>query len=216
PQPETPSIPEPAPAPAPDGSPEAPTEPAVATQAAAATETPAAPPPESASETTITPAPEPEPPELTDAEMLDDVCSFIGHYLSCTEEQRIILALWVLHTHCYTAFENLPYLNIRSPEHESGKTTCLQILNLLCAKPWFVTGANASVLIRKITEDRPTLLLDDWEVTFRSEDRQSITGFLISGSKNIPSYAVPERDRGIDNANVCCPKAFAGATPLPP
>jgi uncharacterized protein DUF3631 len=151
--------------------------------------------------------------------MLDRVATFISQYLSCTEQQSTVLALWALHTYCYSAFSTAPYLNIRSPEHESGKTTCLQVLSTLCHEPWLVSGIKVPLLARKIANDRPTVLLDDWETSFRSVDRQAITGALLGGSHNQHSYAVAEntgRGPEVRTLNLLCPKAFSSAEPLPP
>jgi hypothetical protein len=151
--------------------------------------------------------------------MLDRVCEFIGQYLSCTDHQRTILALWILHTYCCASFQNTPYLDIRSPERESGKTICLQVLNLLCARPWMVTNASASVLTRKIAADRPTVLLDDWDTSFRSVDRQSVTALLLSTSRNSASFIhskITGQAPHLQPDDLFCPKAFAGNAPLPP
>jgi hypothetical protein len=43
---------------------------------------------------------------------LDDVIAFLSRYLHCTEHQRTLLALWILHTHCPSAAENaLPWIS---------------------------------------------------------------------------------------------------------
>jgi hypothetical protein len=159
------------------------------------------------------------PIDPTGPEMLDRVCEFIGQYLSCTDHQRTILALWILHTYCCASFQNTPYLDIRSPERESGKTICLQVLNLLCARPWMVTNASASVLARKIAADRPTVLLDDWDTNFRSADRQKVIAFLLSTSRNNASFIhskIAGEKPHLQPDDLFCPKAFAGNAPLPP
>jgi hypothetical protein len=158
------------------------------------------------------------PIDPTGPEMLDRVCEFIGQYLSCTDHQRTILALWILHTYCCASFQNTPYLDIRSAERESGKTICLQVLNLLCARPWMVTNASASVLSRKIAADRPTVLLDDWDTSFRSVDRQSVIAFLLSTSRNNASFIHEIKGQAphLQPDDLFCPKAFAGNAPLPP
>src|SRR5436853_50685 len=60
---------------------------------------------------------------------LEDLESFISKYLICSADQLTLLALWILHTYCYDRFRVTPYLEIRSRESESGKSTCLKILD---------------------------------------------------------------------------------------
>ena len=62
----------------------------------------------------------PPPPE-----MLSRIVDFIGRHLQCAPEQRVVLALWILHTHCYTAFFTTPCLDIHSIQKQSGKSVCL-------------------------------------------------------------------------------------------
>src|SRR5947209_7468738 len=99
-----------------------------------------------------TPAPAPTP------DMLDRLEQFFRHYLHCTPDQRIVLQLWALHTHCFAAAGATPYLFIHSPEKQSGKTLCLQLLNLLCAGPWLAAAVTPAILAAKTTAERPTVL----------------------------------------------------------
>src|SRR5437016_3812122 len=86
--------------------------------------------------------------------------------------------LWVLHTYCYQIAAYSPYLNIYSLIEESGKSACLTLLRSLCADPWAASGVSTSVLQRRIIANRPTVLMDNWHTTFRT-DKQQITGFLL-------------------------------------
>src|SRR5689334_7342786 len=77
------------------------------------------------------PVPEPEPPKPTTGvpntrdfaparvgvatksqKILDDLCAFLARYLQCSDDQRTVLALWVLHTWCFAAARSTPYLAI--------------------------------------------------------------------------------------------------------
>ena len=149
---------------------------------------------------------------------LEDIESFISEFLICSDDHRALLALWILHTYCYDRFRVSPYLEIRSAESESGKSTCLKVLKLLCQKSWLVTGVSPSLLVQKIVADRPTLLLDDWSSTFRASDQQKLVGFLVGGSHDGDCFAAVENSlegRRIGNVSSFCPKAFAGPGALP-
>src|SRR5690348_16640787 len=101
-------------------------------------------------------------------DMLDRLEQFFEHYLHCSPEQRTILQLWVLHTHCFAAASATPYLYIYSAEKQAGKTLCLQLLNLLCSDAWFGAAVTPAILVNKIIAQRPAVLLDDCQTVFLS------------------------------------------------
>src|SRR5215470_17795917 len=81
----------------------------------------------------------PQPPSAVEVssvkKSLDDVLTFLARYLYCTDHQRTLIALWILHAHCFSAAEVTPYLSIQSAMEQSGKTLSLQLLSLLCPNP---------------------------------------------------------------------------------
>jgi len=162
----------------------------------------------------------PDHPISSPAQQLEKLEKLISAFLVCSDDQRAILALWILHTYCYRASSTTPYLNIFSPVEESGKSVCLGVLRGLCAQPWWASGVPSSTLTRKIIADRPTVLLDNWHTTFRGSDKQQITGFLLTGCRNFQPFSLME---GSSRSGFCtrevevfCPKAFAGMSSLPP
>ena len=52
-------------------------------------------------------APAPAPTEDGN-ELLEEVTEFLARYLQCSEHQRSLLALWVLHTYCFCAARVTP------------------------------------------------------------------------------------------------------------
>jgi hypothetical protein len=102
--------------------------------------------------------PEPEP---NGANVLEDISARIRRYVVLSEEQTVLVALWILHTHALDAAEATPYLAIRSAEKRSGKTRLLEVLRLLVARPWLTGRVTAAVLVRKTSAEQPTLLLDE-------------------------------------------------------
>jgi hypothetical protein len=179
-------------------------------------------------------APPPEPPSM--AQTLHDISALIRQYLFCSEDQLTVLALWVVHTYGFEYFSVTPYLNICSPESQSGKTVCLSLLDLLCHNPWMPSGLTPARLISHITNSQPTLLLDNWDTFFRPSDAQSFVGFLNAGSAHGNRFVTRPDDRDddwdsdesmhgnrfvtrpghqdLDKSNFC-PKAFAGQGRLP-
>jgi hypothetical protein len=156
-------------------------------------------------------------------EVLDAVASFLRKYLVCDDHQLTILALWTASTRFNQTFSTAPYLDIRSPEPCSGKTTCLNLLNCLCYTRTFLTGVSGATLIERCAprrcfehpamEKNPslyTLLLDDCHHTFSRSELQPVLSLLNSGSDNWSFFPRGEKDY-----NFFGPKAFASNAPLP-
>lgn len=152
---------------------------------------------------------------MSTEDMLSQLSRFFSSYLSCSEEQLTILSLWTLHTHCFAAAQTTPYLDISSTEWQSGKTVCLRLLSLVCAGPWLATGINSTILVRKLTASRPTLLLDERETIFSSAAYGKIRGLLINGAHRGGTFSVASGSKPVQDLDIFCPKAFAGNTPLP-
>src|SRR5215470_3042670 len=175
------------------------------------------PPPQTA------PQPPTKPPERPQQnppppEMLDSLTSFLRQYLVCDPYQLNVIALWIVHTWCYQHFPTTAYLNICSAEPESGKTRCLELLNLLSNSPWLATGVLKGTIIDKLlTPERctanlgapHTVLLDDCHHSFGPSERQPLIALLNTGSQKTGRYIL-----GPDEYCLFGPKAFASNEPL--
>ncbi|HEY6348855.1 MAG TPA: DUF3631 domain-containing protein [Candidatus Angelobacter sp.] len=147
------------------------------------------------------------------AGLLEQVSQFIGRYLQCSDHQRTVLALWVLHTHCSTAAQVTPYLSIQSAQKQSGKTLCLQLLNLLCDFPALTAGFTANTLTRRIDGPVSTILLDECQATVGTRARSkgpALRAILAGGYHCGIGYTDATHER-----NAFSPKAFAGMGQLP-
>ena len=123
-----------------------------------------------------------QPVDVPAEEMIHRLASFFSQYLRCAPELLPVLSLWTLHTHCLAAADATPYLNIYSTEKQSGKTLCLELLSLVCARPWYATGITPNALTRKLVSSQPTALLDECQTIFSASDRK-VRGLLVSGSR---------------------------------
>jgi len=133
--------------------------------------------------------------------------------LQCSDHQRTVLALWVLHTHCSTAAQVTPYLAIQSAQKQSGKTLCLKLLSLLCDFPALTAGFTANALTRRIDGPISTVLLDECQATVGTRARSKgpvLRAILASGYHCGLGYTDATHER-----NAFSPKAFAGMGQLP-
>lgn len=171
-------------------------------------------------EPTISEAAEKAPPQEPSApELFDSIAAYISKYLACDQHQLTVLTLWVGYTRFFKAFFTAVYLNICSPQPQSGKSTCLMLLNALVGKPSFITGASPATLMNFLltktnqvdgNKFESTLFLDDCHHTFGPSERQPVVALLNSGSDASPCYF-----SGALEYYLFGPKAFAGNASLP-
>jgi 5S rRNA maturation endonuclease (ribonuclease M5) len=149
------------------------------------------------------------------AALLNDVSAFISRYVSLTQAQADVNALWDLHTHALDAADYTPYSNISSADKRSGKTRLLEVQNLLVAKPWLTSRTTTSALVRKIANDQPTLLLDESDAAFKGNPdyAEALRGILNSGfeREGKVSLSVPVgKEWEMRDFSTFSPKAIAG------
>lgn len=165
--------------------------------------------------------------EPDSVEMLDSIASFLRRFLICDEHQITILTLWVAHSWCQQHFLTTAYLDIRSPESQSGKSLCLALLKSLCRQPELLTGASPATIKDRMLRSRSVaemtnkdgngvlsppyaFLFDNCQHILSSSERQPLLAMLTAGAHLTARYA-------LGNTNYCLfgPKAFAGNGRLP-
>jgi Protein of unknown function (DUF3631) len=113
------------------------------------------------------------------AELLDDLCKAIGQHVVLPEGGAEAMALWAVHTHVFDCLNHSPRLAITSPEKGCGKTTALDVLRELVARPLATSNVTGSAVFRTVEIVRPTLLIDEAD-TFLTEN-EALRGILNSG-----------------------------------
>jgi len=147
--------------------------------------------------------------------LLSDICTLINRFLILAPAQVDTLALWVLHTWTFSVSDTTPYLSISSPEKRSGKTRIFEILELIVREPFKVDGTSSAALFHSIENDRPTLLLDEVDTTFKGDKEvaQAIRQILNAGSRRrgvIARMSGQGSNMEVKKYSVFSPKAFAG------
>ena len=117
--------------------------------------------------------------------ILDEMVSYIRRFVSLSEAQADLAALWTAHTHAIAAADATPYLAITSAEKQCGKTQLLEVLETIVHNPWLTGKVSAAVLIRKIDAVAPTLLLDESDTAFGGDKEyaEALRGVLNTGHK---------------------------------
>ncbi len=122
----------------------------------------------------------------SEAELYQEVRTFVHKYLDVSPLYEQICSWYVLFTWVFDCFNELPYLRVIG-DYGSGKSRFLQAVGNLCYKPIFANGATTvSPIFRLIDEFQGTLVID--EADFSQSDAYSeIIKILNSGhSKGMP------------------------------
>jgi len=140
--------------------------------------------------------------------------TFIRRYVVMTEEQLLVVAVWVIHTHCVKEFEQTPYLSVMSPEKQCGKSRLLEVLELVVRRPWNAILPSEAVVFRTIHASTPTLLLDEIDTVFHpstADKYEGLRAILNAGHRRgskVPRCVGPDQE--IAEFQVFCPKVLAG------
>jgi hypothetical protein len=153
-------------------------------------------------------------------ELLNDLVRFIKRFLYLSDSQATVIALWVVHTHAFDAAVHTPYLAISSAEKQSGKTRLLELLKLVVARPWLTGRTSAAALVRKVSKDQVTVLLDESDAAFKGSEEYTevLRGILNSGYTRggCASLVVGKGTQmEVKDFLTFCPKAIAGIGKLP-
>lgn len=154
------------------------------------------------------------------AVLLDNVAESIRRYVVMTPAERDACALWTVHSHALRAAQFTPYLHITSVVPRCGKTTLLELEELLVANPWLTGHVTAASLVRKIDQDHPTVLMDESDATFygSSDFSQVLRGMLNTGYEKSGIYSMCVRVGGnwvTKDFSTFSLKAIAGIGKLP-
>jgi putative DNA primase/helicase len=124
---------------------------------------------------------EPWSEPVNGADLLDDICNAVKRYLVLPEGCAEVLALWALHTHAFECFGHSPRLAITSPEKRCGKTTTLDVMGELVARPLPTSNATTAAIFRTIEKAKPTLLIDEADTFLK--DNEELRGILNAGHR---------------------------------
>ena len=91
----------------------------------------------------------------------DTVRRMLEHYVTLDPHEYVAVALWIIHTHIYERFMVTPRLLLTSPVRSCGKTTLLDVIGRLVARPEKSDSITPAAIYHIIHETQRTLLLDE-------------------------------------------------------
>jgi len=143
--------------------------------------------------------------------IIDSVMVFLRRFVFLKDEALYLLvAVWIIATYLCQEFDFAGYLFAYSPEPQSGKTTLLDVLDLLVANPSGIQiSPTPAILFR--TANGKTQLLDEIDTWMNHEELRSV---LNAGFQKGAKVSRMEKDSefGLEarEYSVYGPKALAG------
>ncbi|SQD96282.1 Prophage protein phiRv2 [Parafrankia sp. Ea1.12] len=129
----------------------------------------------------------PPPPEDDDgARVLDKLHALLVRYVVFpSPEAADAVTLWDAATHGQPAWEHAPRLAVISPEKRCGKSRLLDIVGGTCHEPLITVNATIAAVVRSLSDDPPTLIVDEADTIFGSkkvaEQNEDLRGILNAG-----------------------------------
>lgn len=153
-------------------------------------------------------------------DLLHTVRGYLRRYVVLSDDQAVVVTLWVAHTHAIAAADCTPYLQITSATAEAGKTRLLEALEQVVSRPWLTGRTSAAALVRKVDAHGPTLLLDESDAAFNGEKdyAEALRGLLNTGYRRSGKSTLctgQGANLTYRDFSTFCPKAIAGIGKLP-
>jgi putative DNA primase/helicase len=128
-----------------------------------------------------------EPVEL--GSILDEISATIAQYVHLSPVGIDTCTLWAALTHVTDMVHVLPRLAAQSPGPGCGKTVLMEVISNLSPKALMAASITAASVFRVIEAVRPTLLIDEADQLFRSDNKE-LLGILNSGHRRSSAYVL--------------------------
>jgi hypothetical protein len=145
--------------------------------------------------------------------ILDEIYKYVGKFVIFpNEHSKVAYTAWVAHTHLTDVFYTTPRLHILSAVKGCGKTTLLNVTELLVKDAVSLVNPSPASLFTLIEQKHPTLLLDEIDRLFAKKDTSDITAIINSGFQKGAKVARVslEPRRSVEYFDVFGPTALVG------
>jgi hypothetical protein len=142
------------------------------------------------------PGPEASFPATEGADLLTKLRSAIARYVVMPSGEALnAVTLWIAATHLQPAWQHAPRLAVVGPAKRCGKSRLLDVLHDTVHDPFITVNSTPAAIFRSITEQPPTLLVNEAATIFSSvkvaEKNEEMRGLLNSGhQRNRPTMRV--------------------------
>ncbi|MFD7655453.1 DUF3631 domain-containing protein [Actinosynnema sp. NPDC059797] len=158
-------------------------------------------------------------PASTGAALLDELHAALTRYVVMpSPEAADAVVLWIAATHAQPAWAQAPRLVIRGPEKRCGKSRLLDVVEATCHDPFITVNSSPSAIYRSITEDPPTLLVDEADTIFgpNTGGNEEVRGLLNAGfQRNRPANRFDVNINAVVSLPTFAMAALAGIGTMP-
>ncbi|MFL6127231.1 DUF3631 domain-containing protein [Actinophytocola sp.] len=156
---------------------------------------------------------------LTGAELLDVTRTALTRYVCLpSDEAADAVVLWIAATHAQPAWAHAPRLVIRAPEKRCGKSRLLDVIEATCHNPFITVNSSSAAVYRSITEDPPTMLVDEADTIFgpKADGNEDLRGLLNAGhQRNRPAKRYDAASNRVESIPTFAMAALAGIGAMP-
>ncbi|MFJ4772371.1 DUF3631 domain-containing protein [Streptomyces uncialis] len=129
-----------------------------------------------------TPSPEP----TAGSALLEELRTQIARFVILPSPEALdAVTLWVAATHLQPAWQHAPRLAVVGPAKRCGKSRLLDVLTETVHEPMLTINTTPAAVFRSITEEPPTLLVDEADTIFgtpkQAEKNEEMRGLLNAG-----------------------------------
>lgn len=153
------------------------------------------------------------------AELLDRLRAALTRYVILpAPEAADAVTLWIAATHAQPAWAHAPRLVIRAPEKRCGKSRLLDIVEATCHEPFITVNSSSAAVYRSITDDPPTLLVDEADTIFgpKADGNEDLRGLLNAGhQRNRPAKRYDANANRVESIPTFAMAALAGIGGMP-
>lgn len=155
----------------------------------------------------------------TGAQLLDQLRAALTRYVILpSPEAADAVTLWIAATHAQPAWAHAPRLVIRGPEKRCGKSRLLDIVEATCHDPFITVNASSAAVYRSITDDPPTMLVDEADTIFgpKADGNEDLRGLLNAGhQRNRPAKRYDAATNRVESIPTFAMAALAGIGAMP-
>lgn len=128
----------------------------------------------------------PDPAPTEGSALLDELRAQIARFVIPPTQQALdAVTLWVAATHLQPAWQHAPRLAVVGPAKRCGKSRLLDVLTETVHEPMLTINTTPAAVFRSITEEPPTLLVDEADTIFgtpkMAEKNEEMRGLLDAG-----------------------------------
>lgn len=123
---------------------------------------------------------EPWPDAVDGALVLNNIVALLKTYMVLPSRAVEAIALWCLHAFLMTTWSTSPILAVLSPVKRCGKSTLMELIQVLVPRGLLVSNLSTSSLFRVVEAYAPTLLSDEAD-SWLSDDTSELRGIFNSG-----------------------------------